>query len=107
MTKKKCADCRHLTMCGKTELKKSKTVCKQWTRNADLWLDIPPTEPGWYWGRRFPKTEPMIIDVRDEIDAGGDVPGFHYWEEDRGDWVTINKLTGEFQGPITPKEDTK
>jgi len=89
--KKSCLNCaEHGTglsnYCGKQA-----TVCNHlshWLRNPDLWLDILPTEPGWYWYERGIEGGIFKITALD----------IENWERD-DNWVKKFK----WQGPITPK----
>ena len=74
----------------------------KWERPTYLWLDILPTEPGWYW-------------LREQVPNGTDIWSFNVvkvennngklsiWCEMNG-WETVKSIAGQFQGPLTPND---
>ena len=95
--KKSCENCDKRTGCSCCEL------CKKWVRDADLWLSIPPTDPGIYW----------LIDMESpdhprktvvEIAEGGR-PGMQVLFLGTEIYYKLEEVTGQWQGPITPRED--
>lgn len=75
--------------------------CEYWTRNPRKWLDILPTEPGWYWFKnnlRAKKYEVIFIfqENRNERLICQDLEG--------NTFILGVNIGGCFQGPITPEE---
>ncbi|MDD4862284.1 MAG: hypothetical protein PHI33_09240 [Smithellaceae bacterium] len=66
--------------------------CKYWHRNPHLWLDILPSEPGWYWYRVQAKSVVWMVNVHTLYN------GLHVGED------TVKELGGLWQGPIAPEE---
>jgi hypothetical protein len=64
--------------------------CFSWKRDPRLWLSIPPTEPGWYWYKRYGEIGIMEVKKYD-IDI----------------WKNDSSWSGLFlwQGPISPEEE--
>lgn len=93
MDKKSCENC------GRTKyFCESKGLCEHWLRNPDLWLDILPTEPGWYW---LDSNRPLIgKTIIAKVHAGefGLLATFEDYHT-----MPITDIDGQFQGPITPK----
>jgi len=97
--KKECVNCRDKTTCGQGIRDVRGYGCSQWSRSPRLWLDILPTEPGWYWFRGGPYTnDPQASRVR--------YIGPLLCVAPNDLWHPIEKMVGQWQGPITPKEDT-
>jgi hypothetical protein len=61
-------------------------ICPRWQRNPDLWLDIMPTDLGWYWWRPDARSEAITTHI---INIG------HY--------KATTKMSGQWQGPIKPE----
>ena len=100
-----CASCRNMLCYARIEntaALPTPPLCKYWLRNPTLWLDILPSEPGWYWWRY--KGEETITDV-------------YIRESDKKLYVTLPSGFGaslalikskkekcQWQGPIKPAE---
>ena len=81
---------------------KIKSKCRdfaKWERPTYLWLDILPSEPGWYWfeDHTFPK-HPDISAVEIHNDGTMSLCGTEIYRE-------VNKQKGRWQGPLTPNEE--
>jgi len=81
--KKSCENCLQCTGDG------CNTICKNlssWQRDPAMWLDILPTEPGWYWCKNTPDRSQVAPFIKwiDKLNIGHIASGY-LW-----------------QGPITP-----
>lgn len=95
--KKSCGNCA----IGQADLLgcKIKSKCHdfaKWERPTYLWLDILPTELGWYFERR-PGIKARMIEV--VKDTHGNIA-----ELLQDGWKSKLNAESKWQGPITPKE---
>jgi hypothetical protein len=102
--KKSCENCAGGLWAGCVTEKKP---CEHYRRNPSLWLAIPPSESGWYWLKnwlieiKFPEhPEKMVV----EIVAGGR-GGKQVLFLGTEIYYDLQKIKGQWQGPITPQED--
>lgn len=66
-----------------------------WQRNPNLWLDIPPTEPGWYWLKEKDRVT-QIVEVI--------IKHSHVYRSGTECFDKLTEVEGQWQGPITPDE---
>jgi hypothetical protein len=67
-----------------------------------MWLSILPTEPGWYWLRKLYVRDSEIVLYVCQDSQGGNFIALG-WGTDY-DKTPTDKIEGQWQGPITPKE---
>jgi len=70
-----------------------------WSRERPTqegWTPDKPTAPGFYWWRQHDRVKhPYIVEVDSELNV---------WFHGREDESMVEYLTGEWQGPLEPKE---
>ena len=74
----------------------------QWCKcNKGSWTTDTPTEPGWYWWKTAPDTEPIVVGI--ELIKG---QGFEYLGVyiPRLEGDKANKVSGEWSERIEPPE---
>jgi len=89
-----CNNCYREGDCKQELLKVNKLSCRVWQRSPRMWLDIAPVKPGWYW-HNDGKSEPYTIWIERDSANGNLVTCID-------DWVKIETLGGQWQGPIEP-----
>jgi len=104
--KKSCENClnrKHNGDCKTPKQANGNFSC--WQRNPSLWLSIPPdtkdfndkVEIWMFWRRKSTKPWTIIkVGYFDQICA------YLY-----GRWTEVSKLSGQWQGPITPHEGAR
>jgi hypothetical protein len=103
MDKKSCENCGHLEadwLCDRSggNITKRTIACGSWTRNPDKWLDILPTEPGWYFWK-----EPIKKEISMELVGKSNNELFGFVCVGRTYDIPVKTMKGQWQGPITPK----
>lgn len=95
--KKSCENCILGKDCPRNGWIKQKGCCETWQRNPSLWLDMLPTEPGWYWWKAWSSEKTGLIYWIENYDNGPMMA-----TDPDGD-VSVKEIGGYWQGPLTPK----
>jgi len=93
MDKKSCKNCNAYKYlkpfpCYDGNRQNKNGVCSKWLRNPTFWLDITPTETGWYWWKLNKKSK-----LKDILPLFGNAKMLKRLTKEQGVW----------QGPICPK----
>ena len=72
------------------------------TPAGQRWTRDKPTQEGWYWYRDSDVTCHSMVYVEEMLVLGSIRVAIYR----SGDGMFISKMSGEFQGPLTPHEAT-